>query len=293
MRIGLQVPSFTWPGGQEAIHRTLAEIARTADEAGFYSLWVMDHFFQIRGVGQIDEPMLEAYTTLGYLAALTTRMKLGALVTAVAYRHPGALIKQVTTLDVLSNGRAYFGIGAAWFEGEAEALGLPFPPVAERFERLEETLQIAQKMWSGDESGFEGRHYRLTRTLNVPQAISQPHPPILIGGSGERKTLRLVARYADACNLFVGSGLDVVRRKLDVLREHCREIGRSYDSIEKTTLGTVDLSEGRMSAADVIELCRKLADLGIEHAIFNMPTVHEITPLHVFGEEIIPAVEGM
>lgn len=289
MRIGLQVPRFTWPGGREAIHSTLAEIARTADEAGFYSLWVMDHFFQIRGVGKVDEPMLEAYTTLGHLAALTERVKLGTLVTGVAYRHPGALVKQVTTLDVLSNGRAYFGIGAAWFEGEAAALGLPFPPVAERFERLEETLQIAQKMWAGDESGHQGQHYQLERTLNVPQAISQPHPPIMVGGSGERKTLRLVAEYADACNLFVRD-LDFLRHKLDVLRRHCENAGRPYDDIEKTTLGTVDLSEGQMSAGDVIELCRKLADVGIEHAIFNMPTVHELTPLHAFGERIIPAV---
>ncbi len=201
--------------------------------------------------------------------------------------------KTVTTLDVLSGGRAYLGIGAAWNEHESRALGVPFPPVAERFERLEETLQIAKQMWSDDDGAFEGKHYHLTQTLNSPQPLSQPHPPILIGGGGEKKTLRLVAQYADACNLFAAMGADVVRHKLDVLHRHCDDVGRDYDEIEKTTLDTVHLAPGEMSAADIIKRCETLADLGIEHAIVNMPNVHEITPLETFGKEIIPAVAGL
>lgn len=293
MRVGLQVPNFTYPGGPQQLGHKLAEIARTADEQGFHSLWVMDHFFQISGVGPPENEMLEAYSTLAHFAAVTERVKLGTLVTGVVYRHPGILVKTVTTLDVLSGGRAYLGIGAAWNEQESRALGVPFPPVAERFERLEETLQIAGQMWSDDDSAFEGKHYHLTQTLNSPQALSQPHPPVLIGGGGEKKTLRLVAQYADACNLFAAMGADVVRHKLDVLRRHCDDVGRDYDEIEKTTLDTVHLAPGEMSAADVIERCETLAELGIEHAIVNMPNVHEITPLETFGKEIIPAVAGL
>ncbi len=293
MRVGLQVPNFTYPGGSQQLGHKLAEIARTADEQGFHSLWVMDHFFQISGVGPPENEMLEAYSTLAHFAAVTERVKLGTLVTGVVYRHPGILVKTVTTLDVLSGGRAYLGIGAAWNEQESRALGVPFPPVAERFERLEETLQIAGQMWSDDDSAFEGKHYHLTQTLNSPQALSQPHPPVLIGGGGEKKTLRLVAQYADACNLFAAMGADVVRHKLDVLRRHCDDVGRDYDEIEKTTLDTVHLAPGEMSAADVIERCETLAELGIEHAIVNSPNVHEITPLETFGKEIIPAVAGL
>jgi len=199
MKIGLQIPSFTWPGGPEKIGQQLAEIARSAEQAGFYSLWVMDHFFQIGGVGPIENEMLESYSTLAYLAGLTNTVKLGTMVTGVVYRHPGVLIKTVTTLDVLSGGRAYLGIGAAWNEQEALSLGIPFPPIKERFEQLEETLQIAQQMLSGSQEPYEGKYYHLKRTLNSPQVLSKPHPPILIGGMGEKKTLRLVAKYADAC----------------------------------------------------------------------------------------------
>lgn len=293
MRIGLQIPNFTYPGGPAQLGDKLAEIARTADQAGFYSLWVMDHFFQIGMVGPPENEMLEAYSTLTYLAAVTERVKLGALVTGVIYRYPGILVKTATTLDVLSGGRAYLGIGAAWNEEESKGLGVPFPPVAERFERLEETLQIARQMWSDDESAYEGNHYRLGRTLNSPQPLSQPHPPILIGGGGEKKTLRLVAQYADACNLFARMGPDTVRHKLDVLRGHCEDVGRDYDEIEKTTLGTVRIAPGEMSAADVVDTCGWLAELGVDHAIFNMPNVHEITPLEIFGGEIIPAVADL
>lgn len=293
MHIGLQVPSFTYPQGASHLAQDLATIARTADDAGFYSLWVMDHFFQIRGVGPPEDEMLEGYSALSYFAALTENVKLGTLVTGVVYRYPGILMKTVTTLDVLSGGRAYLGIGAAWNEEESQGLGVPFPPVAERFERLEETLQIAAQMWSDDDGAFEGQHFQLGRTLNSPQPLSDPHPPILIGGAGEKKTLRLVAQYADACNLFMRMGDDVLRHKLDVLRSHCDDVGRNYAEIEKTTLGTVHLAPGEMSPPDVINRCQELAQLGIQHAIFNMPNVYEITPLETFGKEIIPAVADL
>lgn len=290
MRIGLQVPSFTWPGGPAAIAGKLAEIARAAEDAGFYSLWVMDHFFQIRGVGPHDADMLEGYTTLGYLAALTRRIKLGTMATGVIYRYPGILVKTVTTLDVLCSGRAYFAIGAAWNEQEAVGLGVPFPPLAVRFELLEETLQIAAQMWSANNGAFRGRHHRLAETLCVPQPLSRPHPPVLVAGSGEKKTLRLVAQYADACNLF--GPPEVVRAKLEILRQHCRALGRDYASIEKTTLATADLRPGKTTADEVIALCKSLASLGVGHAIFNIPNVAEITPLDTFKRQIIPAVAG-
>lgn len=292
MKIGLQVPSFTWPGGPQAIAGTLGQIARTADSGGFASLWVMDHFFQIRGVGPAENEMLESYSTLAYFAAITSRVKLGTMVTGVIYRHPGLLAKTVTTLDVLSGGRAYLGIGAAWNEEESVGLGVPFPPIKERFERLEEALQIVLQMWSGDTGAYQGRHYRLARTLNSPQPLSSPHPPILIGGVGEKKTLRLVAQYANACNLFAGIGIEPLRGKLEVLQRHCDALQRDYAAIEKTVLATAHLAPGQMNAAAVIEQCRALSGLGIQQAIFNMPNVHEITPLETFAREIIPAVAG-
>jgi len=293
MRIGLQIPSFTWPGGETEIGHTLADVARTADLAGFSSLWVMDHFFQIRGVGQPDEPMLESYSTLAYMAAHTHQARLGTMVTGVVYRHPGILVKTVSTLDVLSGGRAYLGIGAAWNEAEARGLGIPFPPTAERFERLEETLQIALQMWSGTAGTYYGKHFHLEQALNSPQPISKPHPPILIGGMGENKTLRLVAKYADACNMFGVMGVDVVRSKLDVLRRHCEEIGRNYDEIERTVLDSVHLAPGQMSAADLIERCRKYAEIGIQQVIVNMPNVYELRPLETIGQEVIPAITAL
>ena len=293
MRIGLQVPSFTWPDGAPSIGPRLAEIGKSADEAGFASLWVMDHFFQIQYVGPVEDPMLEGYSALSYLAGVTERVKLGTLVTGVIYRHPGILLKTATTLDVLSRGRAYLGIGAGWFEREARGLGVPFPSTKERFEQLEETLQIAHQMWSGEVAPYRGVHYHLGETLNSPQALSRPHPPIMIGGMGERKTLRLVAKYADACNLFAFAGSDVIRHKLDVLRRHCEDVGRPYEEIERTALGTVNLAPDGMTAEGVIGLCRELNEAGIQHAIFNMPNVHEIKPLETFGENIIPAVADL
>jgi F420-dependent oxidoreductase-like protein len=296
MKIGLQVPNFTWPAGPGEIHTTLAEIARTADSAGFASLWVMDHFFQIGGrdsrnsLGPAEDPMLEAYSALGYMAGFTKNARLGAMVTGVVYRHPGILIKTVTTLDVLSGGRAYFGVGAAWNERESRGLGVPFPPVKERFERLEETLQIARQMWSPDNGPYAGKYFQLAETLCSPQPLTQPHPPILIGGMGEKKTLRLVAQYADACNLFAGAQTEALSHKLDVLKAHCDRLGRDYDTIEKTALATVNIAPGQRTAKDVIDQCRSLAALGIQHVIFNMPNVHEIKPLETFGREIIPVV---
>ena len=293
MRIGLQIPRFTWPEGTASIGPKLADIGRTADEAGFASIWVMDHFFQIEVVGDVEEPMLEGYSALSYLAAVTEKVRLGTLVTGVHYRYPGLLVKTATTLDVISGGRAYLGIGAGWNERESRGLGVPFPSTRERFERLEEALQIAQQMWSGKVGSYEGEHYQLAEALNNPQALSEPHPPIMIGGMGEKRTLRLVAQYADACNLFAYGGPDLVRQKLDVLRGHCEDVGRDYEEIERTALGTVNLAEGGMTADEVIGFCRQMSEAGIQHLIFNMPNVHEIEPLERFGEEIIPAVSEL
>jgi F420-dependent oxidoreductase-like protein len=279
MQLGIQVPSFTWPEGPAQLGSTFRRIAADAEAAGVSSFWVMDHFFQIRGVGPAEHEMLEGYTALSHVAAVTERMTLGTMVTGVTYRIPALLVKTVTTLDVLSGGRAWFGVGAAWNEEEHAGLGVPFPPVAERFERLEETLQIAQRMWSGDESPYDGRHYQPRRLLNSPQSLSRPHPRILVGGSGEKKTLRLVARYADACNLFELRDEDAFRHKIDVLQEHCRNEGRDYAEIEKTTLGTLRLSrdgaEGTQSLAQVVDRFGRLAELGVDQAIVNSPQIAE------------------
>jgi F420-dependent oxidoreductase-like protein len=288
MKIGLQIPNFTWPGGPEKIGGTLADIARTADDAGFSSLWVMDHFFQIPPVGPAETDMLEGYSTLSFLAALTKKVRLGTMATGVVYRHPGILVKTVTTLDVLSGGRAYLGIGAAWFEREALGLGVPFPALSTRFELLEEALQIVRQMWSADNGPYHGRHNRLDETLCVPQPLSRPHPPILVAGGGEKKTLRLVAQYADACNLFGDAA--TVSPKLDVLKHHCDAQGRDYATIEKTTIGTAHLAPGQMTAKDLIAHCKALSAIGVDHAIFNMPNVQDITPLETFGRDVIPEV---
>jgi F420-dependent oxidoreductase-like protein len=290
VQIGLQVPDFTWPGGPARLGADLAAVARAADEAGFEYISVMDHFFQIAAVGAPEQEMLEAYTTLGYLAACTSRARLLTLVTGVVYRHPGILAKIITTLDVLSGGRAWLGIGAAWNEQETLGLGIPFPPVAERFERLEETLRICLQMWRGDETPFHGRHYQLERPLNSPQALSEPHPPIMIGGSGERKTLRFVARYAQACNLFPGPDL---ARKLDVLRAHCEAEGRDYDEIVKTVYYRFDVGERGERAGQVADELAGLAAMGFQAAIGQVARVSEIEPLEVIGSQIIPAVAGL
>ncbi len=293
MHLGLQLPSFSWPEGPAALATTLRRIAATADEGGFASVWVMDHFFQIPLVGPAENDMLEGYTTLAFLAAATRRVRLGTLVTGVTYRNPGVLVKTVSTLDVLSGGRAMLGIGAAWFEREHQGLGVPFPPLRERFERLEDALRIAKQMWSGKVAPFEGTHHRMAETLCVPQPLQRPHPPILIGGMGEKRTLRLVARYADACNLFAFAGAAEVGRKLDVLRRHCDSEKRDFEAIERTTLGTAHLAPGKQSPADVIRELRELAKAGVQHAIVNLPNVHEITPLETLAKEVIPAISEL
>lgn len=287
MRIGLQVPSFTFPGGPEQIAPTFGRMAREADQGGLSSFWVMDHFFQITGVGPAEEPMLEGYSALAYAAALTERITLGTMVTGVTYRHPGILVKTVTTLDVLSGGRAWLGIGAAWNEEESRGLGVRFPPTAERFERLEETLRLAHQMWKGDESAFEGEHYRLERPLNSPPALRRPHPPVLVGGGGEKKTLRFVAKYADACNLFDG---DELPRKLEVLREHCEREGRDYADIEKTSLA---LLPGSPSVDEVVDVVGRAAERGVDQVIFSQATGQDLAGVLAEAaartEKVIPA----
>ena len=290
MKIGLQIPDFTWPGGPPRLGADLATVARTADDAGFEFLAVMDHFFQIGVIGPPEREMLEAYTTLGYFAGCTSRIKLLTLVTGTVYRHPGILAKIVTTLDVLSAGRAWLGIGAAWNEEESRGLGIPFPPVVERFERLEETLQICLQMWRGDQSPYHGRHYQLERPINSPQPLSKPHPPILIGGSGERKTLRFVARYAQACNLFPSPELP---RKLDVLRAHCEAEGRDYADIIKTCYFIFDVGEKGEKAGEIVDQLGGLAEMGFQAAIGAVANVWDVTPLEIIGSEVIPAVASL
>jgi F420-dependent oxidoreductase-like protein len=287
MRLGLHLSNFTFPAGPPGLSDDVARIAQAGEAAGFDRVSVMDHVWQISVIGPPEHDMLEAYTTLGYLAARTSRVKLLTLVTGVVYRSPGLLAKLVTTLDVLSNGRAMLGIGAAWNGEEAAGLGLDFPQTAERFERLEEALQICLQMWSGNEGPFEGTHYHLGRTLNSPQALSVPHPPILIGGSGEKKTLRLVARYAQACNLFPGPDLE---HKLDVLKRHCDEVGRDYDEIEKTVLFNFDVGPGGEKVASILRELEHLAGLGFGVAHGSVVDVSSITPLEVIGEQIVPAI---
>jgi F420-dependent oxidoreductase-like protein len=236
MELGIHFANFTLPGGAEALAPTLAATARAAEDGGCSTFTLMDHWFQMEEFASRQDPMLEGYTSLGFLAGQTRTITLGLLVTGVTYRHPGLLAKVVTTLDVLSGGRAQLGIGAAWYEREHEGLGVPFPSVSERFERLEETLQICHQMWSDDDGPFEGTHYQLAETICSPRPIQQPGPRILIGGSGERKTLKLVARYANACNLFAPDA-SVVAHKIEVLNRHCEDEGRNPDAITKTILG--------------------------------------------------------
>jgi F420-dependent oxidoreductase-like protein len=290
VKLGLHVARFTWPGGPPALADDLRRVAVAAEEAGFDRLSVMDHVWQIHVNGPPEQEMLEAYTALGYLAAATQRVNLLTLVTGVVYRSPGLLAKQVSTLDVLSGGRAMLGIGAAWNEEEAAGLGLPFAPIAERFERLEEALQICLQMWSGSEQPYNGKHYQLARTLNSPQPLRRPRPPILIGGSGERKTLRLVARYADSCNLFAGPEL---AHKLDVLRRHCETEGRDYDEIEKTVTYRFDVGAGGERVGQIVEELGRLAEMGFSIAHGQVADVSEITPLEIIGNEVVPAVAAL
>jgi len=290
VKLGLQIPYFTWAGGPTELGPKLGEIVRTADGAGYDSIWVMDHHFQIPMVGAAELDMLEAYTTLGFIARQTSRAGLGTMVTGVTYRHPGVLIKQVTTLDVLSGGRAWLGIGAAWFEREHLGLGVPFPPLKERFERLEETLQIANQMWSDDNNGpYEGKHYRPAETLNVPQALQKPRPRILIGGHGEKKTLRLAAKYADAYNV-PGADPPTARHKFEVLRGHCEREGRNYDDIEKTVLTVMNAGPDGSQAGQLVDQLGRFAEAGAQGAIGMLIGMDNIKPIDVMGNEVIPQV---
>ncbi|MBN2500941.1 MAG: TIGR03560 family F420-dependent LLM class oxidoreductase [Anaerolineales bacterium] len=291
MHIGLQIPSFKYPGGTAAIRPKLKEIVTTAEATGFYSLWVMDHYYQIKNLfGEAyTDPMMESYTTLGYFAGLTEKAYLGVLVTGVIYRHPAVLMKMVNTLDILSGGRAYFGIGAAWYEEEAKGFGIPYPSTSERFELLEDNLQLAKALWAGDEISFEGQHLTAPAITNNPRPLSTPHPRIMIGGTGPKKTLRMVAQYADACNIGTWAGPENMQKALDTLKAHCENLGRDYDTIEKTCLSSVHLS-GDDTVDSVIDQLKEFSAMGFSHVIFNMPDVYEITPLETFAKEIIPAV---
>jgi F420-dependent oxidoreductase-like protein len=292
VKLGIQIPSFSWPGGTEAIGPTLGRIAGQADAIGVDSVWVMDHFFQIRGVGPAEDPMLEGWTTLGWLAAQTSRARLGLMVGGVHYRYPGLWVKAATTLDVLSGGRAWLGIGAAWNEDESRSLGFPFPPLGERFEMLEETLQIAHEMWQGErgtEGRFEGRQYTATRLLNSPQSISRPRVPIMIGGGGERKTLRLAAQYADATNVF--GGPEQIHHKYEVLREHCEAVGRDPDEIERSTLQTINLN--RHSASEHVDWFGELADAGAQAVIVSVAGIADPATLEAVGRDIVPQLRAL
>lgn len=284
MQLGLHIADFTWNGGPQALGTNLASHVREAEAAGIARITVMDHFWQIGGVGPVENEMLEAYATLGFIAAHTERALLHTLVTGVTYREPALLAKDVTTLDVLSGGRGGLGIGAAWNEDESQGLGFRFPPTAERFERLEEAIRVCLQMWSDSEDPFEGEYYRLGRTLNSPQSLSRPRPYLMIGGGGERKTLRFVAQYADACNLFAGPQ---AAHKLDVLRRHCDDVGRDYDDIEKTTMISIDSSS---EVEGVVAQLEELGRLGFTVAyVFarEMPERRAITDLLA---EVVPAV---
>ena len=306
MKLGLQIPSFTFPTAPQELGPKLTEIAKAAEDAGFDSVWVPDHFFQVPVVGPVEHDMLEAYTTLGYIAGRTSRVSLGTMVTGVTFRNPGILIKQVSTLDVLSGGRAWLGIGAAWFDREHEGLGIDFPPLKERFERLEEALQIAHQMWDPDNNGrYDGNHYQLAETLNVPPSLSRPRPRILVGGSGEKKTLRLVAKYGDACNIFamqtvdfvrkifVMQGIDFVRQRLDVLRGHCEREGRNYDDVEKTVFIIFNVGPNGEETGRLVEQLKELSDAGAQAVIGALVGVENITPIQAIGRDVIPQVGGL
>ncbi|MFC6017691.1 LLM class F420-dependent oxidoreductase [Plantactinospora solaniradicis] len=290
MKLGLQIPNLSWPDGPAGLGRDLAAVARTADRAGFEYIALMDHFFQIQTVGPPEAEMLEAYTTLGFLAAHTERATLLTLITGVHHRPPGLLAKILTTLDVLSGGRAMLGIGAGWNEEESRGLGFPFPPIAERFEILEETLRYVLQMWSDDDGPFSGRHIQADRLLNSPQPLTRPHPPIMIGGGGEKKTLRLVAKYAQACNLFNTPELE---RKLEILRGHCEREGRNYDEITKTVYQFMDIGDNGEKTEALIEELRRLRGLGFDMAIGAVPQLPRLDVLERIGTDVIPVVKAL
>lgn len=290
MKIGLQLPHFR-PSTPETMRSWMIDTVQAVDQGGFDSLWVMDHFFQLgMWLGEPEDVMVEGYSTLGFFAGITEKVKIGLMVGGVIYRHPAQVVKIISTLDVLSGGRAYFGIGAAWYEHETKSLGMRFPPTAERFEHLEEMLKIAKHMWSGDTSAYEGKHFQIPYPLNNPQPLQKPHPPILIGGMGPKKTLRFVAQYADACNFFGRAEDDLLQERLDILKSHCEDVGRPYEDIEKTTLVTADFEKG--SLQKTIERANSLAAMGFEHLIFNVKGLYTPETLKMFTDEIIPALKG-
>lgn len=295
MKFGLQIYSFTWPGGPEAIGPILARAVQAADEAGFDSIWVMDHFWQIGGPNSELQPMLEGWTALGFMAAHSQRARLGLMVGGVHYRNPGLWVKAATTLDVLSGGRAWLGLGAGWNQAESEGLGFPFPAMKTRFEMLEDTLRIAHGMWNGErgtEADFTGRQFRATRLLNVPQSISRPRVPIMIGGGGERKTLRLVAQYADGSNLF--GGPQQLRQKYAILAEHCDAVGRPFEAIERSTLQPVGLlgesawGSKPESPAQLVERFGQLGEAGAQHVIISTGDVHDPRAIELLGADVLP-----
>lgn len=290
MKIGLQLPHFR-PATGPTMRSWLIETVQAADKGGVDSLWFMDHFFQLGGwLGEPEDDMLEGYTALGFVAGVTERINMGLLVGGVIYRQPALVAKAISTLDVLSAGRAYLGIGAAWYEHESNSLGFPFPPLKERFERLEEALQIFQRMFADDDnSAFAGDHYQLAYPVNHPQPVSKPHPPILIGGMGPKKTLRMVAQYADACNFFAGRGMDLLQERLGVLQEHCVRLGRDYDEIEKTVLATIENPlDGGIETAE--NLAADLAKLGFQHVIYNVNGLYSPETMQALVENLVPAV---
>ncbi|MHA2100060.1 MAG: LLM class F420-dependent oxidoreductase [Candidatus Kariarchaeaceae archaeon] len=286
MRIGLHIPSFTTDSTLNFAEE-ITNVVKTADKGGMALITVMDHYFQIPPVGDAKEPMHEGYSMLNYFAGITQNVKLSTMVTGVIYRNPGFLVKQATTLDVMSKGRAYLGIGAAWFEREALGLGFTFPTLKERFERLEETLQIAKQMWSGNDGPYNGKHYQLKETICSPQPLQKPHPPILIGGLGERKTLKFVAQYGDACNIFTRIGEEQVKHKLNVLRKHCENVNRNFDEIELTSQGRIGPDA---SAEEILKELKSLKDYGFHHAHFSISNLYDLKNLEMVCNEIIPAV---
>jgi F420-dependent oxidoreductase-like protein len=291
MRVGMQIPQFK-PSMPETMGNWFAELAQAAEENGFYSLWVMDHFFQLGNwLGEPETPMVEGYTTLGYLAGVTRKIKLGLLVGGVIYRHPSIVIKMISTLDVLSGGRMYMGIGAAWYEHETKSLGMRFPAIKERFEQLEDILQLAHHMWRGDTSEFKGKQFLVPYPVINPQPLTRPHPPILIGGQGERKTLRFVAQYADACNLFGRAGDEVLKHKLEVLRNHCRETNRPYEEIEKTVLESFDLPNQDLEA--VLARLIELREIGFSQVIFNLKGDYKPEIIAEFGKKVVPMINDL
>jgi F420-dependent oxidoreductase-like protein len=288
MHVDIHVPRFTWPGGPEAIGPTFASLAQTAEAIGVRTLSVMDHWFQMEMMWPADEPMLEGYTTLSFAAGKTERLRFRLLVTGVTYRYPGLLAKTVTTLDVLSGGRAELGIGAAWYEREHRGLGVPFPPISERYERLEETLRICLQMWSDDDGPFEGKHYQLAETLCSPRPVSRPRPRMLIGGSGERKTLRLVATYADACNII--GDVSVVAHKVDVLRQHCERVGRDPADIEVTALAMVPEDAG---ADAIVKAAEAYAGVGVHTLVVRSTQADPVRWLEETWGPVVPALAAL